>query len=54
MVPKPYGNGEWRLYNVVKDPGESKDLTKEIPEKLKELIAAWDEYATDIGVIPPE
>ena len=54
MVPKPYGTGKWRLYNLVKDPGESEDLSEEMPGKLKELISAWDEYAEDVGVIPPE
>jgi len=54
MVPKPYGTGEWRLYNVVKDPGESEDLSEEMPEKSNQLIAAWEVYAKDVGVIPPE
>lgn len=54
MVPKPYGTGEWQLFNVVEDPGEAKDLSKAMPDKLKALIAAWDEYAKDVGVVLPE
>ena len=54
LVPEPYGKGEWRLFDVVKDPGEANDLSKEMPDKLKELIAAWDQYAEEVGVIPPE
>lgn len=54
MVPKPYGTGEWRLHNVSKDPGEAEDLSKSMPDKLKTLISAWDEYAEDVGVILPE
>ena len=54
MVPKPYGNGEWQLHNVVQDPGESENLSKEMPEKLNALIAAWEDYAKDVGVIAPE
>lgn len=54
MVPEPDGSGEWRLYDVVKDPGEAKDLSKEMPDKLKSLIAAWDKYAEEVGVIIPE
>ena len=54
MVPKPYGTGEWRLHNVAKDPGEANDLSKKMPNELKALIAAWDEYAKEVGVILPE
>jgi len=52
LVPKPYGPGEWRLYNVVDDPGEARDLAKEMPELLEELKAAWDRYAEEVGVVP--
>ena len=54
MVPKPYGTGEWRLHNVANDPGEANDLSKQMPDKLKTLTAAWDKYAKDVGVILPE
>ena len=50
-VPPPYGTGEWYLYNVVADPGETMDLAAEQPEKLKELQAAWESYAKDVGVV---
>jgi arylsulfatase len=53
-VPKPYGTGEWLLFDVVKDPGEAKDLSMKMPGKLKTLIAAWDRYAGKVGVILPE
>jgi arylsulfatase len=54
MVPKPYGTGKWRLFDVVKDPGEAHDLSREMPDKLKSLIAAWDRYADEVGVVLPE
>lgn len=50
-VAPPYGTGSWHLYNVVDDPGETRDLAKEHPKKLKELQAAWDRYAKDVGVV---
>ncbi len=50
-VAPPYGTGSWHLYNVVDDPGETRDLAKQQPEKLKELQAAWDRYAEDVGVV---
>ncbi|MHC5123752.1 MAG: arylsulfatase, partial [Planctomycetota bacterium] len=53
-VPKPYGTDQWQLFNVIKDPGESNDLSKSMPDKLNELKAAWDDYAEEVGVIPAE
>jgi arylsulfatase len=53
LVPKPFGNGEWHFYNVVKDPGETKNLANEKPELFKELQLAWDRYAAETGVVLP-
>jgi len=39
--------GEWQLFDVVKDPGESKDLSESMPEKLETLKTAWDQYANE-------
>ncbi len=50
-IPEPEGTGEWRLFDVVADPGEANDLATEMPEKLEILKAAWNEYAADVGVI---
>ena len=50
-VAPPYGSGEWHLYNVVNDPGETHDLAEEQPELLKKLQTAWDQYAEDVGVV---
>ena len=54
VVPKPYGTGVWKLFNVVEDPGEANDVAKAMPDKLETLKAAWDQYATDVGVIMAE
>ncbi len=40
-----------RLYNLAIDPGESRDLATENPEKVKELLAAWQEW--DHSLVPP-
>jgi arylsulfatase A-like enzyme len=50
-VAPPYGAGNWRLYNLADDPGETRDLAKEQPLALKKLQAAWDRYAKDVGVV---
>lgn len=48
------GDGQWRLFNIAGDPGETNDLASAQPERLKQLVAAWDAYARDVGVILPE
>jgi arylsulfatase len=53
LIPKPYGPGVWQLFDVANDPGESKDLSKQMPKKLTALKAAWDEYAAEVGVVLP-
>ncbi len=46
------GDG-WRLFNIADDPGETKDLATREPARLKALVAAWDAYGKDTGVIMP-
>ncbi len=50
-VAPPYGSGTWQLYNVVDDPGETRDLSQQQPEKLEQLQAAWTRYADEVGVV---
>jgi arylsulfatase A-like enzyme len=50
LIPPPYGPGEWQLYDLQKDPGETTDLSQQYPLKMQELIRHWDEYVTECGV----
>ena len=52
FIPKPKGTEKWQLYNMKSDPGEVHDLAEEKPELLKELLALWDQYVLENGVIP--
>ena len=47
-----FDKDEWELYNVEEDRSESKDLAKENPEKLQELIDAWFVEAKKNNVLP--
>ena len=47
------GDG-WRLFNLADDPGETRDLARAQPERLKRLIAAWDAYGKEVGVVMPK
>lgn len=47
----PYGPGSWQLYDLASDPGEVDDLAAARPDKLAELLALWDRYVEETGVI---
>jgi arylsulfatase len=47
-----FDQDRWELYNVEEDRSESTNLADQNPEKLKELIAAWDEEAKNNFVLP--
>jgi arylsulfatase len=50
---KPYGKGDWELFNVDKDPAERMDLAAQNPDKVKALLALWDDYVATNNVILP-
>jgi arylsulfatase len=45
------GSGEWELFNIRNDPGETTDLSKQEPAKTKAMLALWEEYVAQNGVI---
>ncbi|MET0240909.1 MAG: arylsulfatase [Sphingobium sp.] len=47
------GDGQWHLFDLATDPGETSDLSAAQPVKLAELIAEWDRYAKKNGVVLP-
>jgi arylsulfatase/uncharacterized sulfatase len=47
----PIGNGEWQLFNMRDDPGETRDLSAELPDKAAELKADYAAYAARVGVL---
>ncbi len=50
-IPGAGGTGQWELYTLRSDPGETLDLSRKNPAKYAELLAHWDEYAKQNGVI---
>ncbi|NEL27474.1 MAG: arylsulfatase, partial [Xanthomonas perforans] len=49
---KGVSTSRWQLFNVARDPGETRDLAAAEPARLAELVAAYDAYAKDKGVVP--
>ena len=48
----PLGNNEWRLYNIVTDPGESKDLSSMMPARLQNMLGLYHQFTIDNKVLP--
>jgi arylsulfatase A-like enzyme len=51
-IPPPIGDGRWRLYDIAKDPGETRDLSLDLPTEYAEMIAAYARYEQENGVLP--
>lgn len=47
----PIGDGSWQLFNMAVDPGETRDLSSELPDKKAELEADYAAYAARVGVL---
>lgn len=52
----PLGDGQFRLHNIVLDPGEGTDLSKQQPERFNILRQAYEDYVDRVGVValPPD
>ncbi len=44
----------WELYDLSRDRAELKNLAAQQPAKVKELAAAWQQWADKVGVVPWE
>ena len=49
---KYYQKGPWELYDMEKDPAESKDLSAQHPEILEKMAKMWDNWANKVPVYP--
>jgi len=51
-VLPPRGDGEWRLYNLLIDPGEVTDLRTQENARFQQMQAAYAQFAAENGVQP--
>lgn len=47
----PYGPGRWELFNIADDPSEQHDLSSDMPDRLAELVADWERYVDENGIV---
>ena len=43
-LPQPFGSGNWQLYDLEQDPGETTDLSAQFPSIKDQLINAYQNY----------
>jgi arylsulfatase/uncharacterized sulfatase len=48
----PYGDGRWRLYDILSDPGETRDLSAAMPARFAQMQADYAAFAKANGVLP--
>ena len=48
----PLGDGQWRLYHLLSDPGEVHDMAASQPERFQAMLADYEAYAQANGVLP--
>lgn len=47
----PTGDGKWRMFDIRRDPGETRDLSAEMPDRFAALMADYQAYAKANGVL---
>ncbi len=48
----PMGDNQWHLYNIVTDPGETQDLSTQMPQRFQEMLGHYQNYVAKNGVLP--
>ena len=49
---RPLGDDRWQLFNIVEDPGESRDLAGEMPGRFQQMLSAYERYTRENKVLP--
>jgi arylsulfatase A-like enzyme len=47
----PFGDKQWRLFNIIEDPIEVNDLSEQEPEVLATMMASYQQYANEVQLI---
>lgn len=48
---EPWGDGQWRLFDILADPGETTDLSASYPAILQQMLDDYAAYAARNGVL---
>jgi arylsulfatase len=50
---RPFGTGEWELFNLANDSAERDDVAADMPGKFGEMRELWEDYVAANNVILP-
>lgn len=50
----PFDEGDFELFDLSVDPGETQDLSESNPEKYEEMLELWREHRRELGIILPQ
>ena len=53
-VPKPFGSGNWKLFNIMEDPAELQNKAEDRPDIMQDMLREWVQYETENGLIYPD
>ncbi len=53
-LPPPYGSGDWQLYDLLRDPGETVDLAANNLGLVGQMASGWEIYAEENEVVHPD
>lgn len=48
----PVGDGQWRLFNTVADPGETVDLAASQTQRFQRMLSLYEQYRVENKVVP--
>jgi arylsulfatase A-like enzyme len=48
----PIGDGQWQLFNLREDPGETRDLKAQMPDLFQSMQRDYEAYAQANGILP--
>jgi arylsulfatase A-like enzyme len=48
----PVGDGQWRLFNIVTDPGETADLSNSQALRFQRMLSRYEQYRHENKVLP--
>jgi arylsulfatase/uncharacterized sulfatase len=48
----PVGDGHWRLFNIVDDPGETLNVAAAQPARFQRMLSRYEVYRRENGVLP--
>ena len=45
--------GNWQLYNIVTDPGQTNNLANKHPDLVQQMAVDYQKYSEEVGIVIP-